>query len=110
MEDNYEQWLQEEKTPISGWDFSSLGDRVIYESTPWDYLSVAKEYLLTATTVLEMATGGGELFSKLAPFPNNTIAIEGYPPNYLIAKNKLEPQSLSNIVQRSEPSVYLTVK
>lgn len=91
MEDNYEQWLQEEKTPISGWDFSYLGDRVIYESTPWDYSSVAKEYLLKATTVLEMATGGGERFSELAPFPNNTIAIEGYPPNYLLAKNKLEP-------------------
>lgn len=91
MEDNYEQWLQEEKTPISGWDFSCLGDRVIYESTPWDYSSIAKEYLLKVTTVLEMATGGGELFSKLAPFPNNTIAIEGYSPNYLLAKNKLEP-------------------
>jgi SAM-dependent methyltransferase len=91
MEDNYEQWLQEEKTPISGWDFSYLGDRVISDSPSWDYQSIAKEYLLKAKTVLEMATGGGERFSELAPFPNNTIAIEGYSPNYLLAKNKLEP-------------------
>ena len=91
MADDYEQWLKDEKAPFEGWDFSYLADRVEHESPPWDYKAVAKEALKKADTVLEMATGGGERFAELAPFPKQTIAIEGQTSNYLIAKKRLEP-------------------
>lgn len=38
-----------------------------------------------------MGTGGGELLSTLQPFPEASYATEGYPPNVLIARNRLEP-------------------
>ncbi len=36
-EDNYKQWLREEKKPFQGWDFSYLGNRVVSKLPPWDY-------------------------------------------------------------------------
>jgi SAM-dependent methyltransferase len=38
-----------------------------------------------------MGTGGGELLASLAPLPEETHAIESYPPNQVIARNKLTP-------------------
>jgi SAM-dependent methyltransferase len=36
-----------------------------------------------------MATGGGEVFSSLAPFPGRATAVEGYTPNVDIARARL---------------------
>lgn len=90
--DNYEQWLQEEKEPFKGWDFSYLGDRVVHESLPWDYQALARKALDRAQIILEMATGGGEKFSELAPFRGKKVfAIESHHLSYLLAKKRLEP-------------------
>ena len=51
-----------------------------------------------------MATGGGEKFSTFAPFPKDTAAIEGYPPNVEIAKKKLEPLGVK-VFEASETKV-----
>ena len=48
-----------------------------------------------------MATGGGELFSKFAPFNIKAVAIEGYAPNVPIAKNQLEPLGIK-VVEANE--------
>ncbi|MCK4552777.1 class I SAM-dependent methyltransferase [Candidatus Pacearchaeota archaeon] len=42
-------------------------------------------------SVLDMETGGGEIFSSLKPFPKKAVAYEGYKPNILIARRKLNP-------------------
>lgn len=96
-EDNYEQWLREEKEPFQGWDFSYLGDRVVQELPSWDYQALAREALDRAQVVLEMATGGGERFSQLAPFHGKVFAIESHHPNYLLTKEKLEPLGVTVI-------------
>lgn len=90
-EDNYEQWLREEKEPFEGWDFSHLDNRVVYESPPWDYQALARKTLDHAKVILEMATGGGEKFSELAPFHGKIFAIESHHSSYLLAKKRLEP-------------------
>ncbi len=77
--------------PFSGWDFSVIADR--WKTTPpsWDYLATARERMARRTSILDQDTGGGELFSTLAPFPMDTWASENYPPNIPVAKARLEP-------------------
>ncbi|MEV0823079.1 class I SAM-dependent methyltransferase [Nonomuraea rubra] len=79
-------------TPFEGWDFSLLRGRVTDEGEPpWDYEHLAREHLRTATSLLDLGTGGGELLSGLAPLPPRTVATEGYAPNLPIARARLEP-------------------
>jgi SAM-dependent methyltransferase len=42
-------------------------------------------------SVLDLDTGGGEVFSRLAPFPERAVAIEDYQPNVAIARRRLAP-------------------
>lgn len=86
-----EQWKKDEVAPFRGWDFSYIRSRKSEDKEPWDYKTLAKELLQKSTSVLDMGTGGGEVFSSLAPFPKHAVAIEGYKPNVKVAKERLEP-------------------
>ena len=44
-----------------------------------------------STSILDMGTGGGELLSSLAPFPEHIVATEGWQPNLTPARKRLEP-------------------
>lgn len=77
--------------PFSGWDFSWLRGRQISLSPSWDYIELAMARMSGMQSLLDMDTGGGELLSKLGPFPPQTYAVEGYPPNVPIARARLEP-------------------
>lgn len=101
-------WEKEEKTPFSGWDFFHLKNRMIEEKPPWNYNLLAKRLVKKSTAVLDMGTGGGEIFSSFAPFPVHAVATEGYPPNYIIAKKRLESLNVkvikfSNSLTRKMP-------
>lgn len=85
------QWKKDEKAIFQGWDFSFLKNRMIQHEPPWDYIEIAKKLIKESNSVLDMETGGGEFFSKLAPFPKHAVAYEGYKPNVPIAKKRLEP-------------------
>lgn len=100
-----EQWKEEETVSFSGWDFSHIKGRIIEEHPQWDYQSRAKKLIEKSTSVLDMGTGGGELFSTLSPFPNHTVAIEGYKPNVKVARKRLEP--LGARVIEADPSAEL---
>jgi len=50
---------------IRGWDFSRV--RARRGPTPWDYSEVVKRFLRPSDHVLDIATGGGEVFLALAP-------------------------------------------
>ena len=76
---------------FSGWDFSWLNPRRREDAPPWDYRALALERMRAAHTMLDMDTGGGEFLASLAPFPPDTRATEGYPPNIPLAKARLEP-------------------
>ncbi len=97
MNDLIAQWKKEEKAHFSGWDFSYIKDRAINENPPWTYKAIAREHLNKSRAVLDMGTGGGEVFASLAPFPPYAVAIEGYHPNFLIAKKRLEPLGVTVI-------------
>ncbi len=50
----------------SGWDFSSVQDR--RDPVPWEYHDVVRGYLRPDDIVLDVGTGGGERFLRLAPY------------------------------------------
>ncbi|TYB58058.1 class I SAM-dependent methyltransferase [Nonomuraea sp. PA05] len=90
---NFEELIHQARTtPFEGWDFSLLRDRVTYDGElPWDYERLAREHLATATSVLDLGTGGGELLASLTPLPPRAAATEGHPPNLPIARARLAP-------------------
>ena len=86
-----QKWKGEEKVNLKGWDFSHLKNRKIDKKLPWNYNALAKKLIKKSNSVLDMGTGGGEIFSLFAPFHNKATATEGYRPNYLLAKKRLGP-------------------
>ncbi|MFH1094820.1 MAG: class I SAM-dependent methyltransferase [Candidatus Micrarchaeota archaeon] len=50
-----------------------------------------------------METGGGEIFSSLAPFPKHAVAYEGYEPNIPIARRRLTPLGVGVVRADSFP-------
>lgn len=88
----FEEHVQEaEAVHLRGWDFQWLNARTREEALPWDYQEIVLERKLHAAAMLDIGTGGGEFLSGLAPFPPLTCATEGYPPNVILAKERLEP-------------------
>ncbi|HET6452880.1 MAG TPA: class I SAM-dependent methyltransferase [Armatimonadota bacterium] len=83
------------KAPFSGWDFSYIHGRKESGEWPWSYGDIVRSAMLGIGSLLDMGTGGGEVFSGFAPFPPHTIATEGYPPNVPIARARLEPLGVS---------------
>lgn len=86
-----EQWAHDAAAPFEGWDFSYLRGRMVEGEPPWSYIALAKAAIGQAHDVLDVATGGGEIFSSLAPFPGRATAVEGYEPNLAVARRRLEP-------------------
>lgn len=85
--------IEQADQPFEGWDFSFIEEtnRVSSSLLPWSYGSLAIPLIHQAQSMLDMGTGGGELLSKLQPFPEAVYATEAYPPNVPIAKERLEP-------------------
>ena len=91
MSVHLKKWQDEEKALFKGWDFSYLDGRMTVDKPLWDYIEIARSYVKNSRSLLDMGTGGGEKFSQVAPFPDHTVAIEGWEPNVPVAKEKLEP-------------------
>ncbi len=83
------QWEKDEKAVFKGWDFSYLKKRMVEPNPPWDYVKIAKKLVRKSKAVLDMETGGGEIFSSLKPFPKHAVAYEGYKPNVPVARRRL---------------------
>jgi SAM-dependent methyltransferase len=86
-----EQWTRDAAAPFEGWDFAYLDGRVTESQPPWDYLALARAALSRSRDVLDVATGGGEMLSSLAPFHGRVRATEGYVPNVDVARRRLAP-------------------
>jgi SAM-dependent methyltransferase len=86
-----QKWKKDETAIFEGWDFSYIKDRMHSEKESWSYEILARELIRKAGSVLDMGTGGGEIFSFLAPFSGYSVAIEGYGPNFKVARRRLEP-------------------
>lgn len=57
-----------------GWDFASM--KVDCDPVPWDYDDVVRAYLSPECRVLDIGTGGGEVFLRLAPLFREGIGID----------------------------------
>ena len=87
-----EGWKAEEEKPFTGWDFSYLDGRMLLEQPPWSYSTRARRLMRESSSVLDIATGGGErLLSMRDCWPDTVVVTEGYPPNLELARRRLEP-------------------
>ena len=90
-EELFEFLIAEAEVHFSGWDFSYIADRESQAPLRWSYVSEALLRVRKSRAVLDMDTGGGEIFSYFAPFPATAYATEAYAPNIPIARERLEP-------------------
>ena len=85
-----EKWEKDIKASFKGWDFSYIHGRLTEARPPWNYMELAEGFIRESKSVLDQATGGGEVFSTFAPFPGKAVAIEGYKPNVPVARKRLK--------------------
>jgi SAM-dependent methyltransferase len=81
-----------ERAPIEGWDFSWLDGRATEERPSWRYSERVAERAATASRMLDLQSGGGEMLAGLPAFPALLVATEGWAPNVTVAARHLRPR------------------
>lgn len=90
-------WLERihREAHMRGWDFSVLDGRLSTDDPPWDFAGTVRTALITASTAVDVGTGGGEVLGDLVATLGDARprlwATEGWPPNQPIARERLEP-------------------
>ena len=80
---------------LNGWDFSSIRQERI--PAPWDYVNVVRKYLQPSDRVLDVGTGGGEIFFSLAPYCKEAVAIDQNPMMIETAERNKADGSIDNV-------------
>jgi SAM-dependent methyltransferase len=82
-----------EAVPVEGWDFSWFEGRAIEERTSWGYSRRLPPLYAQAQAVLDVQTGGGEVFadalSRTDVRPSLIAATESWEPNLALARRAL---------------------
>ena len=80
---------------VEGWDFS----RVRVERSPvlWDYVDVVRQYLKPTDRVLDIGTGGGEIFFSLASCFGEGIGVDQNPAMIETATHNQSTLSIDNV-------------
>ena len=87
-----DQWKSEEKEPFAGWDFSYLKGRMLEDDPPWSYTTRAMALMRSASSVLDIGTGGGErVLMMREAWPEKVVVTEAHPPNVKLATDRLGP-------------------
>jgi len=91
-EERFEAYLAHSGGEMEGWTFAAMTapGRMESDPLPWSYGTIVVPWIQTATSLLDMGTGGGELLDGLRPLPRETHATEGWPPNIPVARQRLE--------------------
>lgn len=98
--DDLIEWLARlhERSAMSGWDFSSFGDRLDADEVPWDFDDEVRTALRSVARAADIGTGGGErLAAHLTAIghPRATVvATEGWAENLPIARAALTPHGV----------------
>ena len=87
--------IAEKVGELDGWDFSRL--RVGRDPVPWNYPDVVRQYLKPTDRVLDIGTGGGEIFFSLASFFRDGVAVDQNPKMIKTAQRNLAEQSIGNV-------------
>ena len=80
---------------LEGWDFSRVRDG--RDPVPWNYPDVVQQYLKPSDRVLDIGTGGGEIFLSLAPYFGEGVGIDNDPAMLETAQRNQSNLSLDNI-------------
>ncbi|HEV2368444.1 MAG TPA: class I SAM-dependent methyltransferase, partial [Acidimicrobiales bacterium] len=81
-----------EAEPTEGWDFSWLDGRASEQRPSWGYARSLVPKVSAAEAVLDIQTGGGEVFTEVlagAERPAVVAATESWPPNVGLARERL---------------------
>jgi SAM-dependent methyltransferase len=81
---------------LQGWDFSCI--RAQHAPVLWDYADVVRQYLKPTDHVLDIGTGGGEIFLSLAPFFGKGTGIDQNPTMIATAQHNLASLNIDNVV------------
>ncbi len=92
-----------ESVDVSGWDFSWLQGRATEERPSWGYQRLLGGRLATATSALDIQTGGGEVLAGVEAFPPTMAATESWPPNVALAARRLHPRGVVVVADPDEP-------
>ena len=80
---------------LDGWNFSRV--RAGRDPVPWDYVDVVHHYIKPSDRVLDIGTGGGEIFFSLAPYFGEGVGIDQDPAMIETARRKQSALSIDNI-------------
>ncbi len=77
---------------FTGWNLGDVAAKPIGSRYPWDYRRSAADLIGHASAVLDMGTGGGEIFAELCRgHGGRLVATEPWDVNAPIAKSRLSP-------------------
>lgn len=81
---------------FSGWQLKRYAPRDLGPREPWKYEARAAELLETAASVVDMGTGGGEVFGDLCTsFRGRAVATEPWETNAPVAAVRLRPLGIA---------------
>ena len=87
--------IAEANGELDGWDFSRI--RAERTPTPWKYTEVVRRYLKPTDHVLDIGTGGGEVFLSLAPYFDKGVAVDQQSKMIEAAKRNISILSIDNV-------------
>lgn len=80
---------------LDGWDFSQV--RAGRDPVLWDYVEMVCQYIKPTDRVLDIGTGGGEIFFSLAPYFRKGVGVDIDPAMIEAARRNQSALSLDNI-------------
>jgi ubiquinone/menaquinone biosynthesis C-methylase UbiE len=80
---------------IKGWDFSQV--KIEKSTVPWDYDEIVKQYLNKSDKVLDIGTGGGEVFTKFSEYFREGVGVDHSSSMIQTAKENIKNKNISNI-------------
>jgi SAM-dependent methyltransferase len=88
---------------FSGWSFPDVEMQILDEA-PWDYEALARDYARRATSIVDLGTGGGELFERVASAATQAqrVASEEWHVNAPVAARRLCPLGIDVVHAQSE--------
>ncbi|AUJ32157.1 MAG: SAM-dependent methyltransferase [Liquorilactobacillus nagelii] len=95
-------WEKEAQLDMHGWNFDHLKGRWLNKEMPWDYRKIVLKYLKQDASLLDMATGGGELLLSFKHNTARTSATESWLPNIKVIKERLLPLGIKIYPTKTE--------
>jgi SAM-dependent methyltransferase len=94
----FEELLAEgDSVPVEGWDFSWFDGRASEQRPSWGYAMMLADRMGRASSVLDVETGGGEVFAwaldRAPQHPGLVAATESWAPNAILAQDRLASHS-----------------